>query len=353
MLLGMILSSILFVGYAFLCFKASDKSIERLQNTKLLLAKEKVEKLDMKMDELAEAYEEAAGNMSARQDKKFKKKAKSLKKSKQEAEKELAKLESGKFSIFDIVSLAGYSLMEILNWDVNSPVLKKLIYKCQQLKKKETAIMYSYYIVAQLISLAIVGGIIGFALLSVGLANDLGTRTLVVFIVPIALCIIVGYLPLDEVNSEVEKRKESIEKDFPQVISKLALLASAGLEVKRAWDLTMKSSDGVLYEEMRIVSRDLDNNVSPVEAYHRMQVKCANKYVTKLTQAITQNMYQGNKEIVKYLKALNDESWMERKHSTRRMAEKIQSKLFIPTLLMFAGIIILIIVPVMSGFNMF
>ncbi len=45
------------------------------------------------------------------------------------------------------------------------------------------------------------------------------------------------------------------------------------------------------------------------------------------------------------------ESWMEHKHNARRMGEKIQSKLLIPTLLMFGGIMILIIVPVMSGFN--
>ena len=84
-----------------------------------------------------------------------------------------------------------------------------------------------------------------------------------------------------------------------------------------------------------------------------MHVKCNNKYVTKLASAITQNMSKGNSEIVKYLKELNDESWMERKHSSRRMAEKVQSKLLVPTLLMFAGILILVIVPVMSGFNMF
>ena len=72
---------------------------------------------------------------------------------------------------------------------------------------------------------------------------------------------------------------------------------------------------------------------------------------TKLATAIIQNLSKGNAEIVKLFRSLNDESWMEHKHNARRMGEKIQSKLLLPTMLMFGGIIILVIVPVMSGFS--
>lgn len=96
---------------------------------------------------------------------------------------------------------------------------------------------------------------------------------------------------------------------------------------------------------------DFDNNVSPVEAYSRFITKCNNLYTTKLATAIIQNTSKGNSEIVSLFRQLNDESWLEHKHDARRMGEKIQSKLLLPTMLMFAGIIILIIVPVMSGFN--
>lgn len=353
MLIGIIFASIVFGVYAFLCLSASDNAIEKLTNTQILLEQEKLEEVELQMTEMVEQFQESASSMSQSQVKKFKKKANSLKKKRNTIKSQLDKYEAAKISAFDVVSLAGYSVIELLKWDVNTPVLKRLIGKCQQLKKKDIAVMHAQYMVAQMFSLSLVGAIAGFALLSVGIANGMGTRALIVFLVPIALGVIVGYLPLDNVNSQVEKRKESIESDFPQVISKLALLAAAGLEVSKAWNLTLDSGEGALYDEMRIVSRDLANNVSPAEAYHRMHVKCNNTYVTKLCSAITQNMSKGNSEIVKYLKDLNDESWMERKHSSRRMAEKVQSRLLVPTLLMFAGILILVIVPVMSGFNMF
>lgn len=96
---------------------------------------------------------------------------------------------------------------------------------------------------------------------------------------------------------------------------------------------------------------DFDNNVSPVEAYSKFISRCSNTYTTKLATAIIQNISKGNSEIVTLFRQLNDESWLEHKHNARRMGEKIQSKLLLPTMLMFGGIIILIIVPVMSGFN--
>ena len=79
--------------------------------------------------------------------------------------------------------------------------------------------------------------------------------------------------------------------------------------------------------------------------------RCNNKYTTKLATAIIQNLSKGNSEIVSFFRQLNEESWSEHRHGSRRMSEKIQSKLFVPTMLMFAGILILVIVPVLSGFK--
>ena len=62
-------------------------------------------------------------------------------------------------------------------------------------------------------------------------------------------------------------------------------------------------------------------------------------------------MSKGNSEIVNLFTKLNAESWSEYKHSSRRMSEKLQSKLFIPTMLMFVGILVLVILPATAGFN--
>ena len=93
---------------------------------------------------------------------------------------------------------------------------------------------------------------------------------------------LLGYIPYDSVNAVVTKRQEDIEREFPQVISKMTLLTVAGMEVSQAWRLASASGEGTLYKEMKRVLVDFDNNVSPVEAYSKFISRCSNTYTTKL-----------------------------------------------------------------------
>ena len=64
-----------------------------------------------------------------------------------------------------------------------------------------------------------------------------------------------------------------------------------------------------------------------------------------------QNLTKGNDEIGTFLRTLSKESWDGRKHSARRAGELAGSRLLFPMLLMFAGILILVMVPVVMSFS--
>ena len=83
-----------------------------------------------------------------------------------------------------------------------------------------------------------------------------------------------------------------------------------------------------------------------------LQSRCDNKYLDKLVTLISKSFSSGNANLAEDLRGLNEECWLEKKHSARRMADKVQTKLFIPTMLLFVGILVVIIIPVMSGFNL-
>lgn len=276
---------------------------------------------------------------------------KKLKKKLDEAQKFLDRLNSNKLSALDLIPLAGYRLIQLLGWDASNETVKKLNQKCIQFKEKTEAVNYTYYILASLFGYMILGAAALFIGLGIGLAMGLGTRSIVVGMVAFGIFALMGYLPYDSVGQTVNKRAEEIEREFPQVVSKMALLTVAGMEVNSAWKLAAASGTSTLYSEMKRVLVDLQNNVSPSEAYSKFILRCNNDYTTKLATSIIQNVSKGNAAIVELFKELNRESWLEHKHNARRMGEKIQSKLMVPTLLMFLGIIILIIVPVMSGFS--
>jgi tight adherence protein C len=327
---------------------ARDEVTSMMLNCCIEIQTEKIENIQQEIKLFVEEVKRAGTSG----DKKQKDKAKKLKKKLEEEKKLFEKYENGKIVGIDMIPVAGYKLMQLLKWDSSNQTVKKLYQKCCQFKEKKEAIHYTYYLLGALFGYAILGMGAFFVILGITLTMGLGTRAVIVAGVVLIALLLMGYIPYDNVNAVVTKRKESIENEFPKAVSKMALLTVAGMEVNQAWKLTCESGKGTLYDEMRRVIRDLDNNVSPVEAYSKFITRCDNKYTTKLATSIIQNISKGNSEIAALFKSLNDESWMEHKHNARRMGEKIQSKLLIPTILMFIGILILVMVPVMSGFDM-
>ena len=82
-----------------------------------------------------------------------------------------------------------------------------------------------------------------------------------------------------------------------------------------------------------------------------MQCRCNNKYLDKMVTVISKSSIVGNVNLADNLLAINEECWSDKKHNARRMGEAVQNKLFIPTILMFIGILVVIIIPVMSSLN--
>lgn len=278
-------------------------------------------------------------------------KGKSYNKKVSASKKRLEKLDKNKIGIIDSIPLAGYRLIQLMEWDARNDNVKKLNEKCSQYKNQRQAVNYTFFLLASLMAYTLVGVFAAFTALGIGIAMQEGIRGVIVAMVALVVFVIIGYIPYDDVNVIVNKRREDIENEFPHVVSKLALLTVTGMEVNQAWRLASISGEGTLYEEMQRVTTNLDNNVPPVSAYSSFMNRCNNSYTTKLATTIIQNISLGNAEIVSVFRRLNEESWMEHKHNARRKGEQIQSKLLVPTLLMFVGIIILVIVPVMSGFG--
>ena len=121
--------------------------------------------------------------------------------------------------------------------------------------------------------------------------------------------------------------------------------------MNRAWKETAESGEGELYIEMRKTAEEMDNLIRPEEAYSTFIDRCNTKETTKLASAILQNMSKGNSEMVGLLKQMSEEAWNERRNLAKRDSENANSKLMIPTMLMFGSILIMIMVPVVMSFT--
>ena len=160
---------------------------------------------------------------------------------------------------------------------------------------------------------------------------------------------LIVYFDMD-VNNAISKRRDEMLSDLPNVISKLALFVNAGLPVREAWRKVAMSSDGVLYKEMRITMDDINNaKTTEMQAYQDFAQRCAIKEIKKFTLMLVQSMNKTAAELAMNLRYMSEESWEEKKHRAKRKGELANTKLMIPIMIMFVGILMVIIVPIMSN----
>lgn len=347
MIICMILATIFFLIFIFLYLGASNDVSEVMLNC---CCETRIEEIKMTQIDMKLLAAEVQKNHGVNK-KKDMKRAKTLQKKLKTAQKQLEVYQKHKVAGLDLIPVAGYRLLQILKWDAGNKNVKVLFEKCQRYKEKKEAMNYTYYVYGTLIGNSLLGICLAFLVTGFALAAGIGAKAVVLGMIVFFLFVLMGYLPYDAVNQTVNRRAEEIEQAFPQLVSQLTLLVVAGMEVNRAWNISSQGGRTTLYQEMVRVNTDLENNVSPAEAYSKFITRCNNKYATKLATAIIQNLSKGNSEIVSLFRQLNAESWSEYRHSARRMSEKIQSKLFIPTMLMLVGILILVIAPVLTGFS--
>lgn len=183
------------------------------------------------------------------------------------------------------------------------------------------------------------------------LIGAMANEIIIAFLAIVASVVLIVYFDMD-VNNAINKRHDEMLSDLPNVISKLALFVNAGLPIREAWRKVAMSSDGVLYKEMRTTMDDINSaKTTEIQAYQDFAQRCAIKEIKKFTLMLVQSMNKTAAELAMNLRYMSEESWEEKKHRAKRKGELANTKLMIPIMIMFVGILMIIIVPIMS--NMF
>lgn len=162
-----------------------------------------------------------------------------------------------------------------------------------------------------------------------------------------AVLLLLFYIPDRELDEKIKKRYFSIQYDFPDFLNKLVLLINAGMTVTRAWEKIVRDRKNMtpLYEELNTTYIEITNGKPETIAYEDFARRCRVKEITKFITAIIQNMRKGNNELVVLLKLQSNECWQLRKNMARRLGEEASTKLVLPLMIMFVGILIIVILP--------
>ena len=245
-----------------------------------------------------------------------------------------------------------FKLKELYFWGYGLTLLLKLKYSNRKDKRlhKELAILYGdkyadYYvrvIYSQKITISAL--LLVLTPMLYCLAQDM-TVTVVMLVFSGLAYYYFGNL----IEKKILARSEEMLVDFSDVVSKLALLTNAGMIITEAWEEVAYNGDSTIYQEMQRSIEQMQTGNAEIDAIQEFGMRCIIPEIKKFTSTIVQGMVKGNSELVEMINQQNVEIWNERKQRVRREGEKASSKLLIPILIVFIGILIMIMVPIFAN----
>jgi tight adherence protein C len=166
------------------------------------------------------------------------------------------------------------------------------------------------------------------------------------FLITIIASIMAYFVPDNWISMKAKRRKWTMEKEIPTILSSLAIITDAGLNLIPAIEETVRQHSGELSKEFEKTLEEIHIGVPQQEAFLRLSKRCNIDEITYFVSALTQGLEKGNSGITKIIREQAKESWNKRKYRAKELAEKASMKLFMPLLLLvFPAFIIFLIAP--------
>ena len=271
----------------------------------------------------------------------------------------LVNLARGKQYGYMVESLDGgeYFLKElyVVGFSLNDGKIFKLRGKMERNLKKQAKLLwgdryYEYYANlawAQFLSLTLLVVSIGFSL-----SGFLKTEQIPILLILVLLFIAAFWnLSLSKMKEKLQKRREECEAEFPNMVSKLALLINSGMVLREAWRVTAYGKEGTLYALMKQACEDMENGESDVGAIYKFGVTSDSASIKKFTSAMIQGMQKGNSELADFMVSQTSELWAHKRQMALQQGEVAAGKLIIPLGITFAGIIMIIVSAAMQSMS--
>ena len=236
----------------------------------------------------------------------------------------------------------GYAVMLLLKYQYRSKHDRKLRKEISVLYGDKYADYYIRVIYSQKVTMAFT--LLVLAVPLYGLANSMAAMLVMLMFAGVAY-----YYFGTVTEKKILKRSEEMLSDFSNVVSKLALLTNAGMIMREAWEEVAYTGESTLYKEMQKAVDEMNNGVSEVDALFNFGTRCIIPEIKKFTSTIIQGMIKGNSELIYMLQEQSKEVWAAKKQNVKRQGEKAASKLLIPILIMFVGILIMILIPIFTN----
>lgn len=171
-------------------------------------------------------------------------------------------------------------------------------------------------------------------------------------IVGVIACFVVVYYFFTFTRGKIKMRTSECEKEFPNAISKLALIVNSGVILHEAWEMVAFGNNGTLYEMMQASCEQIRNGVSEINAIYEFGQKTNSDDIKKFTSALIQSIEHGGGDLPQFLANQSSELWAIHRQIMLQKGEKAAGALLMPIALMFLGVMMIVLAAAMQSFGL-
>ncbi len=154
---------------------------------------------------------------------------------------------------------------------------------------------------------------------------------------------------MDHMQTVLSERTQECESQLTEVVSTMAVLVNSGMVMREAWNMVANNGTGALYELMRKTAENMSNGQSDADAICAFGKAANSNEIKKFTSALLQSMEKGGAELSNFLANQSSELWNAKRQRMLQNGEKAATKLLIPIVLIFVGIIIIVMTAAFAG----
>lgn len=165
-----------------------------------------------------------------------------------------------------------------------------------------------------------------------------------------------------DLEGKMKERRMEMQMDYSEIVSKLNILMGSGMSVQKAWEKIIRDYEKHLlsgekkkryaYEEMKKTYYEIQSGISESRAYAEFGRRCNIHEYLKLGALLEQNVKKGAKGLKSMLEKEVEEAFEQRKNLARKLGEEAGTKMLIPMILMLSIVMIIVLVPAFSSFNL-
>ena len=173
-------------------------------------------------------------------------------------------------------------------------------------------------------------------------------------IVIIVAPFIFSLLEKNDFKKKASLRNNQLIHDYPELISKLSLLTTAGMSISNAIFrivgnyqkyISAGGQKRYVYEELSVTCQQLKNGLYESYAYEDMGHRYGLPCYIKLSSILISGLKHGSSDFNRLLSAEATTALLEQKASVLQKSGKASTKLLGPMMMIFAVILMLIMIP--------